>query len=176
MKRIAIITMITLAMLISAGNLFAAGAQEDGTVQVNPWGETVTVSGKVYASFTGHPELIAANGTTYELMFPMFLAEGLELSNGETITVEGAEIPGGYGVRRADSDETYLRVIKATVDGKTYDLSETFGRGGPGGYGGMMGPRGGMMGGQGGWNQSGPMGGSTGMRGGAPGRGGFQSR
>lgn len=163
MKR-SIIIVAAMALLLSAGPLFAEGAQEDGTVRINPWGDTVTLTGKVYASFTGHPELKTADGKTYELMFPMFLAEGLDLSNGETITVEGAEVPGGYGFRRTDADETSIRVIKATVDGKTYDLSETFGYGGPGGAGGRMGgraDRGGMMGGP---------------YGNPPGRGGFQTR
>jgi hypothetical protein len=161
MKRIALT--IALMGLLAGGALFAEGVQEDGTDAARPYysGETVSVEGSVKLS-AGRPELTASDGTTYELMYPYFLAEGVELSDGDRVKVEGFLIPGPRW--QEDDDERHLRVEKAEVNGESYDLTAlapAYSRRahgpqgyGPGGaYGHMGGRRGGRMGGPGGGMQ-----------------------
>ncbi|ADK79183.1 hypothetical protein [Sediminispirochaeta smaragdinae] len=135
MKKYTIMFIIAAGMVFSSGStLFAEGAQEDEDFRDNPY-QTVTVSGKIYASFSGFPELKGDDGKTYRLMFPMFLADSLELSNGESVSVEGFSAPANWRPTRNPSDAVYLRLVKATIDGQTYDLSRFYGHMGPGGPG-----------------------------------------
>src|SRR6056297_3713552 len=187
MKRsIIFLTVLMVSLAAAAMPLMAEGIQEQAEpVQpgTRPYGwsdnpavqpqqlEQLEISGTV--EFTaGHTRLHSADGEVYELMYPMFLAEDLEVENGQTISVEGFLIPGTRW--SSDEDEQYLRIEKVTVNGQEYEL-------GTGGYAWGQRHHGpGMMGGSAYGRGPGMMGGSAygrgpGMMGGgrAP-RGGYQ--
>jgi len=166
MKRsIIFLTVLMVSLAAAAMPLMAEGMQEQAEpVQpgARPYGwsnnpaaqsqqlEQLELSGTV--EFTaGHTRLHSSDGEVYELMYPMFLAEDLEVENGQTISVEGFLIPGTRW--SSDEDEQYLRIEKVTVNGQEYELGTggyAWGRGhhGPGMMGGSAYGRGpGMMGG-----------------------------
>ena len=63
----------------------------------------------------------------YELMYPRYLAEDVQVRDGQTVAVEGYLVPGprwDWG-----KDENHLRVDKVIIDGKEYDLTASFGSG-----------------------------------------------
>ena len=156
MKRsIGMILMAAMIGLVSVTAVMAEGAQEraDETVQPRqPYynGEEVSVTGTVELTAAG-VELAAEDGQTYELMYPRFLAEGVEIESGDTVSVEGYLVPGPRWTWNEEFDENHLRVEKAVIDGKEYELAANFGPGygpsaGPGygpGYMHGHGPRGG---------------------------------
>jgi hypothetical protein len=159
MKRSIILTVLMVSLAAAAMPLMAEGMQEQAE-PVQPgtrpyrWSnnpaaqlEQLEISGTV--EFTaGHTRLHSAEGEVYELMYPMFLAEDLQVENGQTISVEGFLIPGTRW--SSDEDEQYLRLEKVTVNGQEYEL-------GTGGYARGQRHRGpGMMGAyQGGYQQPG---------------------
>ena len=72
-------------------------------------------------------ELKATDEKMYELMYPRYLAEDVQVRDGQTVAVEGYLVPGprwDWG-----KDEKHLRVDKVTIDGKGYDLTASFGSG-----------------------------------------------
>ena len=179
MKRSIIFTVLMVSLAAAAMPLMAEGMQEQAEpVQpgTRPYGwannseaqqqqlEQLEISGTV--EFTaGHTRLHSSDGEVYELMYPMFLAEDLEVENGQTISVEGFLIPGTRWSN--DEDEQYLRLEKVTVNGQEYELGTGgYARGqrhlgpgmmggsannrGPGMMGGGRAPRGGYQGGYGG--------------------------
>ncbi|MCF7949595.1 MAG: hypothetical protein K9M94_13480 [Spirochaetia bacterium] len=185
MKRsIIFITVLMVSLAAAAMPLMAEGMQEQAEpVQpgTRPYGwsnnpavnpqqlEQLEISGTV--EFTaGHTRLHSSDGEVYELMYPMFLAEDLEVENGQTISVEGFLIPGTRW--SSDEDEQYLRLEKVTVRGQEYDLGTggyAWGQRhhGPGMMGGSAYGRGpGMMGGYGYDRGPGMMGGGRAPRGG----------
>ena len=96
-------------------------------------------------------ELKGTDGQEYELIYPRYLAEDVQVKDGDTVAVEGYLVPGprwDWG-----KNENHLRVEEVTLNGKNYDLAANFGpnygfRGGA--YGpGARGPRGGGYGGRG---------------------------
>ena len=137
--------------LFAAGDLEAdarSGAygeccQDDGEF------ETVSVTGTLELNADDRPELVANDGV-YELMYPYYLSDGIEVKDGDTITVEGILMP---GPRFEEGDENHLRVTKAIINGKEYDLNDAAngGRRAPMSRGmrGRAPSRGGMMGRQG---------------------------
>ncbi|MDZ7793652.1 MAG: hypothetical protein U5P10_08185 [Spirochaetia bacterium] len=171
MKRSIILTVLMVSLAAAAMPLMAEGMQEQAEpVQpgTRPYGwsnnpeaqsqqvEQLEVSGTV--EFTaGHTRLHSSDGEVYELMYPMFLAEDLQVENGQTISVEGFLIPGTRW--SSDEDEQYLRLEKVTVDGREYEL-------GTGGYAWNRGNHGpGMMGGSAYGRGPGMMGGGRAPRG-----------
>jgi hypothetical protein len=119
--------------LISVASLAAEGAQErwggsDPANAQRPYynSERVNVEGTVELTASG-VELEANDGKHYELMYPRFLAEDVEVKDGQNVAVEGYLVPGprwGWG-----EEENHLRVEKVTIDGKDYDLASRFGPG-----------------------------------------------
>ena len=96
--------------------------------------DKLTVTGPLYFQRRMHAE-VKADGKVYELMVPRFYLSGLELKEGQEVTVEGYVAAG--------DEESYMWVTQAVIDGKTYDLER-------GGRGRMRGP-GMMRGGPRGW-------------------------
>jgi len=133
------------------GGLFAAGQSEYPAVPYGPRGgyafqtpwEKITVTGEIYFVDKLHPE-IKSGGKEYELLIPRFLYYGIDVKEGDEVTVEGYEVPAPYHemVYGEEGDEIHLMVTKADINGKEYDLSRTENYGY--GYGPMMG--GAMMG------------------------------
>jgi hypothetical protein len=126
MKKIIVFTVL-LSVLAGAA-VFAAGGQEDdygyGPRYEDRWegygGEIITITGTVKLEGERHPELEAADGT-YELMYPPFLDDGLDVKVGDKITVEGYLVPGPrWGKGDEESEELFLHVTKAVIDGKEY--------------------------------------------------------
>lgn len=180
MKRsIVMILMAAAAGLLSISPLLAEGVQEGsegaaGEPQRVPYErfEKLSVEGSVEFG-AGRPELKTQAGEVYRLLYPRFLAEGIEVESGERISVEGFEVPGPRWAW--DEEAKYLRVETVTLNGEEYELATRFGPGyghpGPA-MGGHMGPGRGGPGRQGSSSRYG----GPGWRG-APGyQGGPQSR
>ncbi|MFP4268475.1 MAG: hypothetical protein ACLFQW_10810, partial [Spirochaetaceae bacterium] len=90
--------------------------------------ERVSVDGTVELSAAG-VELKASDGEKYSLMYPRFLAEGVEVEDGDSLSVEGYLVPGPRW--ETDDDEDHLRVERVTLNGEEYDLASSYGpRGG----------------------------------------------
>ena len=108
------------------------------------------MTGKVFLQNRAHPELTSGS-QQYLLLVPRRLTWGLEVKEGEQVTVEGYKTTAPRW--DASPDAVYLQVTKATIQGKQYDLADYLGGprgafGGPGqGFG--RGGRGPMMGGRG---------------------------
>jgi hypothetical protein len=121
MKRTVFIISMIAAVILAGGTaaLFAEGLQEGAPAPAYAAGERVTVEGEVSLS-ASRPELTADDGQVYELMYPYFLAEGVELSSGDRITVEGLLVPGPRWAE--DDDELHLRVERAVIDGRQYEI------------------------------------------------------
>ncbi len=134
MRRLLIV--FSVLFLFGATAAFAAGDPE-ANAQPGPWGqrgfrayddccvedwkaEIISITGTVELKTDDHPELVPSDGT-YELMYPYYLSDGIEVEDGDTITVEGILMP---GPRYEDGDEKHLRVTKAIIDGKEYDLAD----------------------------------------------------
>jgi hypothetical protein len=130
-------------VLAAAAFTLAEGQSESGAQRYGAAGlEQVKVSGKLSLEDRMHPEL-ESGGKTYELMVPWFLTRQIELQEGEQVTVEGYQVPGPRW-ESGEGDEIHVRVTKAVIRGKEYDVDRLIGSGmGPGGP--MMGSWGGMM-------------------------------
>jgi len=147
MKKIILLTVVL--TVITGMAVFANGEQEgDFERAVRPWNldgeepELLSLSGTLKLEYGDRPTL-RAGGEEYELMYPPFLDDGIDIEDGEAVTVQGFLVPGPR--RSTDDEENYLHVTKAVIDGEEYDLDRI-----AGGYGPMGGPggrRGGMMGG-----------------------------
>ena len=102
--------------------------RQDGTTTTqSPYtsSESVSVSGTVELTASG-VELKTGDGSEYELMFPRYLAEDVQVEDGQTVAVEGYLVSGPRW--ESDEDENHLRVDKVTIDGKEYDLAANFGK------------------------------------------------
>ena len=169
MKRsLVMMLMIAIIGVFAVAALSATGAQEEWNgpragQEAAPYNEAekVTVEGTVELT-AGGVELSANDGTVYELMYPHFLADEVEVKTGDTVSVEGYLV---HGPRWETVDkENHLRGATGTVDGEEDDLAGTYGPG----YGPAYGP--GMMGRR--WH--GPRGGAYGPGGGGYGPGAGQ--
>jgi len=156
-KLIGIGLFVAIIGLLSITAVAAEGLQEgrDGDAPApaqNPYynSEKLSVEGTVKLTISG-VELKATDGKVYELMYPRFLAEGIEVEDGDTVAVEGYLVPGPRW--ESSEEENYLRVDKVTIDGEEYDLAAAFspGSGPRSGMGrpGAGNPRGGYAGGYG---------------------------
>ncbi len=138
---------LVLLVLLTAGiiSVSAVGQSETEGVPYGPrWqspssvlGEKLEVTGELYFENRVHPELKSGD-QEYELMVPHFYTFGVDLKEGQTITVEGYLVEGPYCTmeEEEEEDEIHLWVSKAVIDGKEYDLSRMrFGRmGRPGAF------------------------------------------
>ncbi len=157
------ITVIAALALMIAGVAFA---QAPGAAAA-PALKTITLEGKL-DFVDGHPVLVAKDGKTWNIGMPRFYyyayTDGIKKD--AAVKVEGYELPAWPG-----QTVGAVRVVKATIAGKTYDFTAVM-QGFPGfggGNRGMMGGCGGLYGngmmGQGGMGRGGI---GRGMRG--PGR------
>jgi len=146
-KKIFIVS--TVLALALTGLAFASGQKEPEATAGAATGEKLTLTGNVYVQDKLHP-VLKSGGKEYELMVPPFLVAEIDLKEGSEITIEGYTVLGMGWHRQAEDadDDIDVRVTKATIDGKDYDLAQYFGpmMGGQAGYG-----RGGMMRGRGAW-------------------------
>jgi hypothetical protein len=155
MRKILIFAVLLSMTTVAA--VFGAGDQEDdyedgrrpgrrygyGPRHEERWegfnGEILSLTGTVKAGDGWRPELETSGGT-YELMYPPFLDDGLDVKDGEEITVEGYLVPGPRWEENEEREEQHLHVTKAVIDGKEYVIEHPGPRsGGPGGrrdYGG----------------------------------------
>lgn len=123
---------LVLFILLTAGiiSVSAVGQSETEGVPYGPgWqsrsselGEKLEITGELYFENKIHPELKSGD-QEYELMVPRFYTFGVDLKEGQTITVEGYQVEGPYCTMEEEEDEIHLRVSKAVIDGKEYDLS-----------------------------------------------------
>ena len=130
MKRM-VLMIALVGMALGTGILAAEGVQEDASPFADPAytaEERLEVEGTLRLT-AGRPQLEAPDGTVYELMYPYYLAEGLEISNGDTVMVEGYLVPGPRW--QDDEDERHLRVETAEVNGRRYDLAAAYNAGAP---------------------------------------------
>ncbi len=124
MKKKIILTAVLFTAL-SAGLVFAAGEKEEP--ESFPW-KTVKVTGRLSFEDWPHPE-ITGGGKTWELVVPIRDTRGIEISDGQVITVEGYRMERG-----PEQGSDYLLVTKAEIDGEVYELESPFRaqmRGGP---------------------------------------------
>src|SRR6056297_83992 len=129
MKRMIVMSaMIAIIGMFSVSVLAAEGAQERWDEPQNSYynSERLSVEGTARLSASG-VELKATDGKEYELMYPRYLAEDVQVRDGQTVAVEGYLVPGPRW--ESDEDENHLRVEKVMMDGKEYDLAASFGRG-----------------------------------------------
>jgi hypothetical protein len=133
----------------SAQNQGGPGMMGPGHIIVTT-GQKLVVTGSVTIHNLIHPVLKSAD-KSFELLVPRALVREAGVKEGAQVTVEGYQVLSGPGVDQGDGVAvTYLYVTKATIDGKSYDLSQIKPRRGPRGRGGYgYGPQGGMMNGYG---------------------------
>ena len=129
---------LVLLVLLTAGliSVSAVGQSETEGVPYGPmWqsqgselGEKLEITGELYFENKMHPELKSGD-QEYELMVPRFYTFGVDLKEGQTITVEGYKVDTPYCAMEEEEDEVHLWVSKAVIDGKEYDLSKmSFGK------------------------------------------------
>ena len=137
--------MLVFAVLALVGGFAFAGGTKDTEpeTQTVPYGRGMQWEEADPVSLTGTLVLeddrfakLESGGKTYYLMYPYWLADDIDVTDGEEITVEGYI---GHGPRFS-SDEPAVMVTKAVIDGKEYDLTDE--------HYGLMGGRGGMRGGR----------------------------
>jgi hypothetical protein len=132
----------------SAQDQVGPGMMGPGHVIVTT-GQKLVLTGSVAWHNLIHPVLKSAD-KSYELLVPRVLVREAGVKEGAQVTVEGYQVLTAPGLDQADGvTANYLFVTKATIDGKSYDLSQlrqTRGMRGRDGDG--YGPRG-MMGGYG---------------------------
>lgn len=136
MKRIALVllTAIIAVGAVSAQGMWAPPAATEAQTLVK-------IEGKL-ALVQGHPAVVVKDKTYFVRIPAMLYGFVAELKEGATVKLEGYEqaVPLATG-------SYFFQVLKLTVGGKDYDLSQMGARGGMmgqmGNYGGMMGGRGG---------------------------------
>lgn len=75
----------------------------------------------------GNPPLLNVASKKYSLMVPYHLLYGLDIQDGEDVTVKGYITPSHMW--QWDDTEMSLYVTQATIKGEVYDLDENFGFG-----------------------------------------------
>ena len=118
--------LIILALLMfSMVSVFAGGNQEQQQYMPGPYGqwqgsfseELLTLKGSLVLEENSFPK-INSNGELYSLMYPHALGFSLDLKSGDSLTVEGFEVPGPRW--SAEGKEKFIMVSKAIIDGKEY--------------------------------------------------------
>ena len=125
-KKMIFSVMIVLMAAAAGMPVMATGAQEGVDPAVRPYQQLdeKTLTGKVAINTDGRASL-TVDGQEYELLYPYIAAADLEVETGDIVTVEGAVVPGPRW--QENEDMQYLRVSKAVIDGKEYDLDEAYG-------------------------------------------------
>ena len=89
--------------------------------------DVISVTGTLVLVDNFHPALQTGDGV-YELMYPRFFDDEIDLEEGETVTVEGFLVPGPRW-EEENEEELYLHVTKAIIDGEEYILDDGQGPG-----------------------------------------------
>lgn len=125
MKKTALITIL---IILSVSMAFANGNKDNATTGEIEL-EKITVTGPInFTGFRGEVS-IEEGGITYYLMYPHHIDTDIDLSEGESVTVEGY-------LFETDDTQKILHVTKAVIRGEEYDLEKEFGYGFMGGQGG----------------------------------------
>jgi len=132
MKKILVLSLMLMVVgLLSVTMVIAEGVQEGQdpiapAAGPNPYysSEKLSLEGTVELTAAG-VKLKASDGQVYDLMYPRFLADGIEIEDGQRISVEGYQVPGPRW--ESDQDELHLRVDRVTIDGQEYNLASNFG-------------------------------------------------
>ncbi|WP_319559115.1 hypothetical protein [Marispirochaeta sp.] len=143
MKRISLVFLIAAAL---SAMVFAEGAQETPAPGRFAPAETSVLTGTI--SIQSFPPVLNADGQEYYVMVPPYAVDGIKISEGQEITLEGF-VHQGYG-RFAAPGSTVIAVTRATIDGTEYEIDRP-GQGGRFAYGPCWddrsyGPRGGRGG------------------------------
>jgi len=139
MKKLIIVSVMVVSLGLLSITAVTAGGVQEGRNGIGQAPGTATVpgaQGPLYSSeklslegrddFTASGvELTATDGKEYDLMYPRFLAEGIDIENGQTIAVEGYLVPGPRW--ESAEEENYLRLTRVTINGEDYDLTPNFG-------------------------------------------------
>lgn len=148
-KKTRILVISLLALLLVPGMVFGQGQQGivpmEGTNDAQPLSsdedvssdnaveaestaayrvvEEISVSGELVLEENELPKIVD-NGVTYRLHanYPYLLSLDLDIADGETVEVEGFELPEAFRWDDADEDEVVLRVSKAVIGDETYYL------------------------------------------------------
>ncbi len=119
--------LIALVLILTASlSVFAKGETEAKSA-ADVW-ETVSVTGTISFRDYPHPELTSGR-TVYELLVPQYALYEIDVEAGATVTVEGIRME-----TPDDSDDVYLRVVKAIIDGEEYEVPAAPGYGGGRGF------------------------------------------
>lgn len=116
--------LLALSMVI-AGAVFATGQAETGPFPGAPrtqayQPEMVSVTGTLSLQ-EGPRALLKTDKESYLLMYPFYLATDVEVKDGDKVTVEGYLLPSPRWNNQAELKA--IRVTKANIGGKEYDLS-----------------------------------------------------
>jgi len=136
--------LVLILALASASAVFAEGQREDRFGPGGPMGpgraggpeiseDKVTVTGPVAFENRMHP-VIESGGMEYELLVPRRFLWGVDVEEGQTVTVEGYTVTDMWCEAEEDEDdEVHLMVTLAKIGDEEYDLEAR--RGGPGAWG-----------------------------------------
>jgi hypothetical protein len=121
---------VVFSLLLAVAALgFTSGQSE---AQAGPDAELISAEGTLVLQDQFWPRLETPQGT-YRLMAPRTLPAGVEVAQGDTIAVEGYLVPGPrMGWQK--SDEKYLAVTRAVIDGEEYLVNRPFGPGSEDGH------------------------------------------
>lgn len=135
MKKIILVTVVL--TIITGTALFGYGAQEEEEIDrsIPPrWGlefneeDLLNLTGTLILE-PGELPALRAEGKRYELMYPHFLDDDIDMTDGESVTIEGFLVPGSRW--QDEEDALFLKVTKAVIDGEEYELEPFAGRSGP---------------------------------------------
>ncbi len=132
MKRLLVMSIVVAVVgLLTVTIVSAEGAQErfegnaPAPVQNQYYtGERLSIEGTVKLTAAG-VKLNGTDGKEYTLMYPRFLAEGVQVEDGANMAVEGFLVPGPRW--NTEEKKNYLRVEQASIDGSEYDLAALMG-------------------------------------------------
>ena len=137
--------LLTAMVLILGAGLFAEGAQERTAGRFDD-ADKVTLTGTI--DISRFPAVLSSGGEQYLVMVPPFAVEGIEIENGQQLTLTGYAHE-GYG--RFSSDEKVIAVTSAVIDGEAFEVGRPdfggrfaegpMGYGGRGCFGGAQGPQ-----------------------------------
>ena len=117
-------TILVLAVLLAAAALGFASGQSESPAGFD--GKPISLEGEIRFQDRSWPELETSAGT-YLLMVPRYLPAGVEIAEGDRISVEGFEVPGPH-MGWQKSDEKYLAVTKAVIGGEEYLVNHAHGQ------------------------------------------------
>lgn len=111
------ITILAILLFAAAGTLFASGAVEENSVAP---GQLLELEGRL--SFEGgYPTINSAQGE-YRLLYPYHLNYSIEAEEGDSVKVSGYPIDQGWGFRSNIDESPALRLVRAEIGDKVYEL------------------------------------------------------